>query len=97
MSVNNNFTRLQFGVELEMLIRPRPECLSLLEKFFDFDNSATTHLPNLEGGNRDHNRDAICDFLAYQLAQNDLPARRFNEDQSDYSEWIIDGDPSIQE
>ncbi|KAK2598027.1 hypothetical protein QQS21_005864 [Conoideocrella luteorostrata] len=97
MAGENNFTQLQFGVELEMVLRPRANCVTRLVEEHEFDNSPGAHLPIMQGGNRDDNRKAICEYLERLLILNSLPARLFNEDQSDYTKWTIDEDPSIRE
>ncbi|KAK2612520.1 hypothetical protein QQS21_001458 [Conoideocrella luteorostrata] len=97
MAGANNFTQLQFGVELEMLIRPRAECIRSLVGWYGFDNSPGAHLTDMQGGRRDDNRRAIREHLEDLLIDSGLPARLFDEDESDFTKWTIDSDPSIQE
>ncbi len=96
MSGNVNFTPLQFGIELEMVLRPRAACLQQLLTYWHFDNTPGAHLSDIQGGNRDWNLDCICRYLCAALRFHEMRAHVWAEDNTDYSEWTIGNDPSIR-
>lgn len=89
---------LQFGIEIEMAVVPNELGLEAL-KTFEFEDSEEAHRPDLQGGRRDDNREAVCDQLRTAFFEGDIAVNPYVEpdETPDYSKWTVDPDPTILE
>ncbi|KAK0712887.1 hypothetical protein B0T26DRAFT_753064 [Lasiosphaeria miniovina] len=85
---------LQFGIELELTLRPTEQGLQLLQTF-EFKHSDEAYASDVLGGARGANRDIICDFLRTYFDQYEVPVNR--DDDIDHDKWTIGEDPTIRE
>lgn len=76
--------QIRFGVEFEMVVRPKDETIPMLEDWFEFS-------PRIElRGQREKNREAIIKFLQAYMGQagllvNDFDAEKKIGMESDYT------------
>jgi hypothetical protein len=93
MTRNTAPHRLQFGIELEMVVRPNPAGLKALREFSDSINDNEAYNDHTLGGGRDSIRKDICLLLICLLNSSGLPTNQMGE--VDYTNWTIDTDPTI--
>ncbi|OAQ67115.1 amidoligase enzyme domain-containing protein [Pochonia chlamydosporia 170] len=97
--------QIRFGVEFEMVVRPKEETIKLLESLFEFDHRDANVLQTHDLGCTDRrvpNRNAIVRFIESYLRQtgievNDSSACKKFLDDVDYTKWTVTTDPSITE
>lgn len=89
-------TNLRFGVELELVVRPKPDAIDLMEDNFQYIDSEEAHRNDMSG-KRDENRRRIVAFLREYFRLDSFEADVNDEGERDYTRWIVEEDPSIQE
>jgi hypothetical protein len=85
---------LQFGIELEMVLRPNDLGLERLA-YLDFDNSDEAHADALLCGRRDTNREAVCELLILLLRNSNMPVNKIGDTSTD--RWTVENDPTIRD
>ena len=79
---------LLFGVEIELLIRPKPALLEVMGKY-GYEDSSEYHQIR-------RNRRVLHCALAETLTKGGL-ASKVDEDEGEFSTWIVANDTSIKE
>lgn len=87
--------QIRFGVELEMVVRPKLEALKILTEYYDFYLT-----PYETDDDVDDNTAEIIDFLRTYFNQAGIPTNPEDQEideETDYSRWTITTDPSIND
>jgi len=83
---------LYFGVEMEMLIRPRSSLMAILSSEYNWESGVTPATP--DSNRRARNRRALHQAVAEILTSGGVPA---TTSAGDYRDWTVADDGSIDE